>query len=100
MKVKELIQQTPEMTEEKLLEIIDDNVEFLKKINKSLIRRIEQIYKCSDSINKLILKEYDTIQDKQSYLTKSERDLITGFVGACMIKMVKNDDNNGGATES
>lgn len=91
MKVKELIYQTPEMTEEKLLEIILDNLDFFKKRYSSLITRIQEIHKYSDDINKLILKEYDIIQDKKSYLTKSQRDILTGFVGFCMIRMAKGD---------
>ena len=89
MKIKELIQNTPEISEEKLLEYIDNELPFLQKINKGLINRILHIHGYSDSTNKLILKEYDIIQDKKSLLTKSQRNLITGFVGACMIKMVK-----------
>lgn len=98
MKVKELIYETPEITEEKLLEIINTNLESLKSIDKNIVDRIEQIHKYSSPINELILKEYDLIQDKQSYLTKSQRDLLTGYVGACLIKMVKKD--NGGGEES
>ena len=101
MKIKELLYKTPEMTEEKLLEIINTELPNLIRINKRLINRINQIYKYySNPIGELILKEFDVIQEKKSYLTKSERDMITGFVGACMIKMVKgnvgtNSDNSG-----
>ena len=98
MKIADLIYETPEITEEKLLEIINTNLESLKSINRNIIDRIEQIHKYSNPINELILKEYDLIQDKQSYLTKSQRDLLTGYVGACLIKMVKKD--NGGREES
>ena len=96
MKIKELIVQTPEMTEEKLLEIMDNEIINLKRIKRHLIDKINQIYRYSEPINKLILKEFDLIQDKKSYLTKSERDIILGFVGACAIKMVK---DNGGTND-
>jgi len=97
MKIKDIIYNTPEISEEKLLEIINNELDFLKRINKSLINRILNIHNYSEPINKLLLKEYDLIQDKKSFLTKSQRDLVIGFVGACMIKIVKND---GGTTES
>ena len=89
MKIKELIYQTPEITEEKLLEFIDNNISMLR--NKELIGRIKELHKVKP-INQAILDEYDLIQDKNSYLTKSQRDIITGFVGLCMIKMVKDDE--------
>ena len=40
----------------------------------------------------MILKEYDLIQDKKSYLTKSQREIILGFVGYCMILMTKENE--------
>lgn len=41
-----------------------------------------------------VLKEFDLIQEKRSFLTKSQRDLIVGFVGTCMIKMTKDNGAN------
>ena len=92
MKIKDLLYKTPEMTEEKLLEIIEANLDLLKVRNFTLIKRIQTINKYSDDINKLILKEYDLIQDKKSYLTKSQRETILGFVGYCMILMTKENE--------
>ena len=89
MKIKELLYQTPEMTEEKLLEIIKDELKALKKVNRTIIVRLYEIYGHTEDIEKLILKEFDKIQDKESYLTKSQRDMLTGFVGTCMIEMTK-----------
>ena len=89
MKIKELLYKTPEMTEEKLLELIKEDLKLFRARTGYLSNRIQQIYNYSDSLDKLFLKEFDTIQDKKSYLTKSERDLVTGFVGLCMIKMTK-----------
>lgn len=88
MKVKELIYQTPEMTEEKLLEIINSHLFMLKK---ETLKEVERFHKGID-VSKAILDEYDIIQDKKSYLTKSQRDVISGFVGLCMILMTKGDD--------
>ena len=87
MKIKDLIFETPEMTEEKLLTIIDEN---LKMVDSSLRRRLKEIHK--GRFNKAFLDEYDLIQDKKSFLTKSQRDFIIGFVGMCMIKMTKGDE--------
>lgn len=97
MKINELLYKTPEMTEEKLLEIINKEFSKLKTINKFLVDRILEIHKnSSESTAELILKEYDLIQEKKSLLTKSQRDLVIGFVGACMIEMIKDDETNSG----
>lgn len=96
MKIKELIYQTPEMTEEKLLEIINNNLSnSVYKISNSFKNRIIELHK--DLLNpfdlsQAFLDEYDLIQDKKSYLTKSERNIILGFVGLCMIQMTKGNN--------
>lgn len=82
MKIEELIYKVPEMTEEKLLELINKRKGFLKF--KAWSRN-----KYSDA--KEILNEWDLIQMKKSTLTKSQRDLICSFVSACLIEMTKND---------
>ena len=93
MKVKELIAQTPEMSEEKLFKLID---KYIEMIPKDLRRRIIGIHHKKGGeafpISNYILKEFDSIQDKKSYLTKSQRDSIQGFVGMCLIKMTKGED--------
>ena len=86
MKIKDIIQETPEISEEKLIEIIDSH---LKMMNQSAKKRIKELHKGEYNLAKAFLDEYDLIQDKKSYLTKSQRDQIVGFVGMCMIKMVK-----------
>lgn len=91
MKIKELLYKTPEMTEEKLLEIINENIPLMKGFAKN---RIRELHKEESNLAKAFLDEYDLIQDKKSYLTKSQREQIVGFVGLCMIKMVKNNGNN------
>ena len=68
MKLKDCLYKTPEMTEEKLLEIINKTLPIMRNSTKN------------------------RIQDKKSYLTKSQRDQIVGFVGLCMIKMTKGND--------
>ena len=88
MKIKELIYQTPEMTEEKLLKIMSSHTDWLKK---DFTKRINELHKGED-LPKAMLKEYDTIQDKKSYLTKSQRDIVIGFVGVCMIEMTKGNE--------
>lgn len=90
MKIKELLYQTPEMTEEKLLEIINSN---LKMMNNSAKDRIKQLHKDELNLAKAFLDEYDLIQDKKSFLTKGQREQIVGFVGLCMIQMTKGNEN-------
>jgi hypothetical protein len=89
MKIKELIYQTPEMTEEKLLEIINNNLSMMKNSAKN---RILELHKEENNLAKAFLDEYDLIQDKKSYLTKSQREQIVGFVGLCMIQMTKGNE--------
>ena len=89
MKIRDLLYKAPEMTEEKLLELIKENLDFFKKKTGNLYRRIQEIHKYSEPLENLILKEFDLIQEKKSYLTKSQRDIIEGFVGHCLIMMAK-----------
>ena len=91
MKIKELLYKTPEMTEEKLLEIINKKLPILR--NKTIIGRVNQLH--GYDIAKALLDEYDLIQDKKSNLTKSQRDIVVGFVGLCMIHMVKGNEGIG-----
>lgn len=89
MKIKELLYNTPEMTEEKLLEIINLNLPMMRSSAKN---RIRELHKGENNLAKAFLDEYDLIQDKKSLLTKSQRDQITGFIGLCMIKMAKGNE--------
>jgi hypothetical protein len=91
MKIKDLIYKTPEMTEEKLLTIIDKNH---KMVDSFLRKRLKELHKNVD-LNKAFLDEYDLIQDKKSFLTKSQRNMVIGFVGVCMIEMTKDDGTTG-----
>ena len=89
MKIKELIYQTPEMTEEKLLEIMDSNLDLVKPDLKERIMGLHKDPSKSFNLSQTFLDEYDIIQDKKSYLTKSQRNTVIGFVGTCMILMTK-----------
>ena len=87
MKIKELIYETPEMSEDKLKLIINEHLSWLRPYFKERILKLHNFIDLSQAI----LDEYDLVQDKKSLLTKSQRDMITGFVSACMINMVKDD---------
>lgn len=90
MKLKDYLYKTPEMTEEKLLEIINETLPMMRNFTKD---RIRELHKEEPNLAKAFLDEYDLIQDKKSKLTKSQRDQIVGFVGLCMIQMTKKDEN-------
>ena len=103
MKIEEILYQTPEMTEEKLLRIIDENKILLKR---NLLNKLSY-YKeyCNTgiidgdipkdiSIEAIsILKEWDLIQDKKSYLSKSERDKILALVSSSLIMMTRGGES-------
>lgn len=92
MKIKDLIYETPEMTEEKLLTIINEN---LKMVDSFLKKRLIEIHRDPTKpfdLAQTFLDEYDLIQDKKSLLTNSQRKLVNGFVGYCMIKMTKGNE--------
>ena len=88
MKISELIANTPEMTEEKLLKIIDSHLDW---VPNGFAKRVRQLHKNESSLSKIILKEYDLVNDKKSYLTKSQRNIVVGFVGVCAIEMTKDN---------
>ena len=89
MKIKELIYQTPEMTEEKLLKIMDSHLDWIKKDMKDRMIQLHKDPSKPFDLSQAFLDEYDIIQDKKSYLTKSQRNIVIGFVGTCMILMTK-----------
>ena len=94
MKIKELIYQTPEMTEEKLLKIMDSHLDWIKNDLKERIVGLHKDLMKPFDLSQAFLDEYDIIQDKKSYLTKSQRDVVVGFVGTCMILMTKGKEIN------
>lgn len=81
MNLEPLMRKLPEMSEEKLLENISKRLPILDFKSWSRGK-----YSAQDIIN-----EWDLIQQKKSYLTKSQRDQINGFVSMCLIDMVKDD---------
>ena len=92
MKIEELIYKIPEMSEEKLLKLLNSHLDWIKK---DLKNRIIELHKNNDKpfdLAQSLLNEYDLIQDKKSNLSKSQRDQIIGFVGMCMIQMTKGED--------
>jgi len=89
MKIKELIYKTPEMTEGKLLEIMNSHLDWIKGDLKERICELHKDPSKPFDLSQAFLDEYDVIQDKKSYLTKSQRDVVVGFVGTCMILMTK-----------
>jgi len=92
MKLKEYLYKTPEMTEEKLLKLMEENISVVKKPLKERVRYLHK----EIPLIKAFLKEFDLIQEKKSYLTRSQRTQVNGFVGMCLIMMTK----NGGESES
>ena len=81
MKLEEALYKAPEVSEEKLLELIQKRIGFLNL--KSWSRNK---YTPED-----VLKEWDNIQIKKSSLSRNQRDQICAFVSACLIEMVKSD---------
>ena len=84
MKLEDVLYKTPEMTEERLIKLIEDN-KFI--LYKEWARK--KNYSAED-----ILKEWDLIQEKKSKLSKSQRDQICMLVSLCLIKMTKNEEEN------
>ena len=96
MKIKELIYKTPEMTEEKLLKIMDSHLDWIKKDLKDRIHTLHKDPTKPFDFSQAFLDEYDLIQDKKSYLTRGQRNIVIGFVGTCMIEMTKGIEPDGG----
>ena len=97
MKIKELIYKTPEMTEEKLLKIMDSHLDWIKKDLKDRLKTLHTTPDKSFDYSQAFLDEYDLIQDKKSYLTRGQRNVVVGFVGTCMIEMTKGIEPDGGS---
>ena len=96
MKIKELIYQTPEMTEEKLLKIMGSHLDWIKKDLKDRLKILHTTPDKPFDYSQAFLDEYDLIQDKKSYLTRGQRNIVVGFVGTCMIEMTKGIEPDGG----
>ena len=94
MKIKELIYQTPEMTEEKLLEIMNSHLDWIRGDLKERIFELHKDPSKPFDLSQAFLDEYDLIQDKKSNLTRGQRNIVIGFVGTCMIEMTKGKEIN------
>jgi hypothetical protein len=97
MKINELLYKTPEMTEEKLLKIMDSHLNWIKKDLKDRIHTLHKDPTKPFDFSQAFLDEYDLIQDKKSNLTRGQRNIVIGFVGTCMIEMTKEIEPNGGS---
>lgn len=80
MKLNDIIYKTPEMSEEKLLEIINNHKKFLKE---DIIKRIHK----SDNLSKDILNEWDLIEQKKSCLSRSQRNSILALISMALLEM-------------
>ena len=94
MKIKELIYQTPEMTEEKLLKIMNSHLNWIRKDLKDRIYILHKDPTKPFDYSQAFLDEYDLIEDKKSNLTRGQRNIVIGFVGTCMIEMTKSKEIN------
>ena len=94
MKIKELIYQTPEMTEEKLLNIMNSHLNWIRKDLKDRIYILHKDPTKPFDYSQAFLDEYDLIEDKKSNLTRGQRNIVIGFVGTCMIEMTKGKEIN------
>lgn len=95
MKLKEVLYKTPEMTEEKLLEILRT---YTHLMSKDASNRLSELYnkrhqEFNSDLAQIILEEWDLIQEKKSFLSKSQRDQICGLVSICLIQMTKGNEN-------
>lgn len=89
MKINDILYKTPEMTEEKLLEFINKHKRFLRK---DTYKRLEELYNYSIPIEQILLAEWDVINEKKSYLSKSQRDEVCGLISTCLVLMTKNNE--------
>lgn len=92
MKIKELIYETPEMSEERLLEIMNNHLNWIRRDFKDRIFKLHFDPDKPYDLAQSILDEYDLIQDKKSLLSRSQREMASGFVSACMILMAKDNE--------
>lgn len=95
MKLEKILYKTPEMTEEKLLEILRT---YTYLMNKDISNRLIELYnkrhqELNSDLAQVILEEWDLIQEKKSLLSKSQRDQINGLVSMCLIQMTKGNEN-------
>ena len=76
MKINDLLYKTPEMTEEKLLKIMDSHIDW---IPMKFFRRLRELHKEEFNLSKIILNEYDLVNDKKYAYTSQIYELIRIF---------------------
>ena len=91
MKISNTIYNTPEMSTEKLLEIIKSKLKGFDKYTISEIQKIHKDYS-EDTLALHILEEFDLISQKKSNLSNSKREKVFSLVSACLIEMTKGDE--------
>lgn len=91
MELNKVLYEAPEMTEDKLLEIIKS---YIKTLRKQTIKDLQEIHKdyFEENLPRLLYKEFDIINRKESKLSKSRRDEVAGLVSYCLIKMTKDNE--------
>ena len=90
MKLEEVIYKTPELTEEELLEELSKNESFLSNDLLSVLKAISDLH--AIPVNKLILNEWNLIQEKKSNLSRSRRDQINALVGTSVLHLIQKHD--------
>lgn len=84
MILTDLIQQVPDLTEEKLIESVEE-------LLKSPLIQNFKIFKIKNWTAKELIDEWDLIRFKQSKLSRNQRDSICLIVEYALIKLIKND---------
>ena len=89
MNLKELIPESPEINEDKVIAMIKEYSDYLSTEARN---RLRQLHKDLE-IEYAILEEYNLIQEKKSYLTSGQRKQIEGLVALCLIRLSKGDES-------
>ena len=90
MNLENLIPNSPELNEEKLITMLK---EYSKYMSTEAKRRLQELHKELD-VEYAILEEYNLIQNKKSLLTRSQREQIEGLVALCLIRLSKGDESS------
>jgi len=104
MEVDKMIQDAPEMSTEKLLELIENllNDKKIRVLRKNTISEVKRLHKdyVDENLSLHLLEEFDLITQKKSNLTNSMREEVFHLVSFCLVQMTKGDDvtkeDNGG----
>lgn len=90
MKLDDIIYETPELTEEALLEELSKNESFLSNDLLSVLKATSELH--AIPVNKLIFNEWGLIQKKKSKLSRSRRDQINALVGTSALHLIRKQD--------